>query len=52
MRPAVHREDLGPPIAALRLTPELLPELSRWLETAGIGRDGALLAVASDLQAQ
>jgi 2-polyprenyl-6-methoxyphenol hydroxylase-like FAD-dependent oxidoreductase len=33
----------GPPVAGLRLTPALLPELSRWLALAGIGTGGALL---------
>ena len=33
----------GPPVAGLRLTPALLPDLARWLEVAGIGADGALL---------
>jgi 2,4-dichlorophenol 6-monooxygenase len=33
----------GPPIAGLRVTSELLPQLDRWLGAAGIGRGGALL---------
>jgi 2,4-dichlorophenol 6-monooxygenase len=33
----------GPRVRALRLTPDVLPGLERWLETAGIGRSGAVL---------